>query len=459
VQCLHRWTKILKPGLTKGPWTIEEDRKLLEWIRMEGPYKWSQCSEFIQGRSGKQCRERWFNTLNPEVKKGGWSAEEDYTIFKFFSQYGSKWSKIAINLPGRTENSIKNRFYSTLRRISAEKKQSANIKTDNDICNNSRINGSNSLDELLKFFPLALEEKTKIYNEQNENGDNCNDIKMDSLEEFGMGDNENKFLNKKTTRSFKVPTSINNTFNFNLNINHGNTGNINSSTISCQSDLSNGKCSPKKLSQTKRNFTDKKKKVNNPLKINMKERNKKSIDELEKVIESFCCEDVKLAESNFERLEDKINLLLGAKSNSHLAPNFNNFNQKQQNNNKNSLPNNVENINNLLSQLNELETLLVNTKKELFNVESSQNKPMQQQSMPQQTSQINISDYLQNISALTMNNFNLNAIHSNNSNQKINNITFSSLQKPIIDNTTYTNNAFPFPEDSNSLFLEHMFKF
>jgi len=93
IQCLHRWTKILQPGLVKGPWTIEEDRKLIEWVKKEGPVKWTQCSLFIKGRSGKQCRERWFNTLNPTVKKGDWTPEEDYMIFKLYSIYGSHWSK------------------------------------------------------------------------------------------------------------------------------------------------------------------------------------------------------------------------------------------------------------------------------------------------------------------------------------------------------------------------------
>jgi hypothetical protein len=151
VQCLHRWTKILIPGLTKGPWVIEEDKKLIEWVRVEGPNKWSQCAEYIPGRSGKQCRERWFNTLNPHVKKGDWSIEEDYNIFNLFSVYGSKWSKIALSLPGRTENSIKNRFYSTLRRIASNYK------------NRDEDDKNKSLESLLKYYPEAFEEKKKLF--------------------------------------------------------------------------------------------------------------------------------------------------------------------------------------------------------------------------------------------------------------------------------------------------------
>jgi len=123
IQCLHRWTKILKPGLVKGPWTAEEDQKLITWVNENGPTKWAQCSNFITGRSGKQCRERWFNNLNPNVKKGNWTKEEDELIFELYQKHGSSWSKIAKLIPGRTENAIKNRFYSTLRKLAADKRK------------------------------------------------------------------------------------------------------------------------------------------------------------------------------------------------------------------------------------------------------------------------------------------------------------------------------------------------
>ena len=133
IQCLHRWTKILKPGLVKGPWTTEEDHKLYDWVSKEGPTKWSQCAQIIIGRSGKQCRERWFNNLNPVVKKGNWSIEEDDLIFKLYMQFGSSWSKIAKHLKGRTENSIKNRFYSTIRKIAADRKKMNQVKQEDNL--------------------------------------------------------------------------------------------------------------------------------------------------------------------------------------------------------------------------------------------------------------------------------------------------------------------------------------
>ncbi len=181
VQCLHRWSKILQPGLIKGPWTIEEDRKLLSWVKREGPNKWANCAEFIKGRSGKQCRERWHNTLNPNVKKGNWEPEEDYLIFKLYQKYGTQWSKINQHFVRRTENSVKNRFYSTLRRLAADNKR-------------KRVSSVESISDgnepLLSYVSEAIKEKTiklmrKYYsvNETTSNSD-CLSNRMTENEEL-----------------------------------------------------------------------------------------------------------------------------------------------------------------------------------------------------------------------------------------------------------------------------------
>ena len=70
VQCLHRWQKVLKPGLVKGPWTKEEDRIINECVKA-GILKWAEIAKRIPGRIGKQCRDRWINHLNPTLRKGG----------------------------------------------------------------------------------------------------------------------------------------------------------------------------------------------------------------------------------------------------------------------------------------------------------------------------------------------------------------------------------------------------
>ena len=149
IQCLHRWDKILKPGLVKGPWTSSEDAILVNWVRKEGPTKWTQCAEMIPGRSGKQCRERWFNTLDPSVKKGDWQEEEDKTIFRLYKELGAKWKEMMKYLPGRTDNSIKNRFYSTIRKSQNQGKTEITGNPGADAVTEPRVSVNTQVVQLL----------------------------------------------------------------------------------------------------------------------------------------------------------------------------------------------------------------------------------------------------------------------------------------------------------------------
>ncbi|OIV99224.1 hypothetical protein TanjilG_06529 [Lupinus angustifolius] len=96
-------------GLKKGPWTPEEDVKLINHIQNHGPGKWRNLPK-IAGlqRCGKSCRLRWANYLRPDIKRGRFSFEEEETIIQLHSVMGNKWSAIATRLPGRTDNEIKN---------------------------------------------------------------------------------------------------------------------------------------------------------------------------------------------------------------------------------------------------------------------------------------------------------------------------------------------------------------
>ena len=117
-QCMQKYKNLVKVE-RKGNWTEKEDLLLLQWVEVHGPNKWTECARRIEGRCGKQCRERWMNTLDPRVKRGNWEEEEQLQIFRQMKKNWSSWATISKHLPGRTENAIKNYFYSSVRRLKA----------------------------------------------------------------------------------------------------------------------------------------------------------------------------------------------------------------------------------------------------------------------------------------------------------------------------------------------------
>ena len=224
VQCQQRWNKILQPGLVKGPWSAYEDKILIEWVNKYGPIKWTLCSNNIPGRTGKQCREHWNNVLNNDIKKGEWTIEEDFLIMNFYKKYNGSWKKIIPIFNKRTENSIKNRFFSQLRKIATVKIQS----------NEKKFSARIKLETLLNYLDLAtlkakekfLKEKSMSEKELEKYIENINKKIIKNLPKNKINSLENKDFKEYNINNLNINEN-NNDFQDNLDNNNNNNDNNN----------------------------------------------------------------------------------------------------------------------------------------------------------------------------------------------------------------------------------------
>ena len=163
-----------------GPWTIKEDRTLIQLVEQQGPAHWNLLANFLPGRTGKQCRERWCNHLCPNINKSSWSLEEEMLLLLIHNKKGNKWSEIAKYLKGRTDNTIKNHWNSSMKKKLKFVEESLKNKKI-EIKNRYKENKDEKIEKLLieEFMDIIQTQMKKVFDDKQKNYENFKKIEIE----------------------------------------------------------------------------------------------------------------------------------------------------------------------------------------------------------------------------------------------------------------------------------------
>ncbi|KAG6523897.1 hypothetical protein ZIOFF_013784 [Zingiber officinale] len=168
----------------RGHWRPAEDAKLKELVSHYGPQNWNLIAEKLEGRSGKSCRLRWFNQLDPRINRSAFAEEEEERLLVAHRLYGNKWALISRLFPGRTDNAVKNHWHVIMARKHREqsayrrRKTSALSSLDSPLLSPHAI----ASDGMELCMPInACNGDSTITNARNESASTGTDLSLNSF--------------------------------------------------------------------------------------------------------------------------------------------------------------------------------------------------------------------------------------------------------------------------------------